>query len=151
MHHQYIVLYLYLDCAVYAVHLQRGPNKERYKPTAGRFGAKKVDVPKGKAASSEPLIQDVLSAAFLSSETLVTGCQDGTLLVWDVEGSRSAGGGCVIDVSSSGLLRSPTPHPPRAAPPRCRPREGSAIIANADYLVVRHGWRLMGIKEEGLP
>ncbi len=95
-----LVWYYARTSAVHHPRMQRGPNKERYKPTAGRFGAKKVDALASKTASSEPLIQDVLSAAFLSADTLVTGCQDGSLLVWDVEGSRSAGGGCVIDVST---------------------------------------------------
>ncbi len=34
-------------------------------------------------------VQDVLSAAFVSAKTLVTGCSSGELLMWDVDGARS--------------------------------------------------------------
>lgn len=61
--------------------------KERYKGTMGKFGKAQV--------------QDVLSAAFVSAQTLVTGVPSGELLMWDVGGSRSPSGqlGCCIKVS----------------------------------------------------
>lgn len=45
-------------------------------------------------------VQDVLSAAFVSAGTLVTGCQSGQLLMWDVTGTRTHKGqfGGVIQV-----------------------------------------------------
>ncbi|GFR41097.1 hypothetical protein Agub_g1741 [Astrephomene gubernaculifera] len=60
--------------------------KERYKGSMGKFGRAQV--------------QDVLSAAFVSADTLVTGSQSGELLMWDVSGTRSRTGqfGCCIKV-----------------------------------------------------
>ncbi|PNH12713.1 Lipoxygenase y domain-containing protein 1 [Tetrabaena socialis] len=60
--------------------------KERYKGSMGKFGRAQV--------------QDVLSAIFVSANTLVTGAQSGDLLMWDVDGTRSTTGqfGCCIKV-----------------------------------------------------
>ncbi|GLC44364.1 hypothetical protein PLESTF_000049800 [Pleodorina starrii] len=60
--------------------------KERYKGTMGKFGRAQV--------------QDVLSAVFVSAQTLVTGAPSGELLMWDVSGARSTTGqfGCCIKV-----------------------------------------------------
>lgn len=49
--------------------------KERYRGMMGKFGKAQV--------------QDVLSAAFVSAKTLVTGSSTGELLMWDVDGARS--------------------------------------------------------------
>ena len=58
--------------------LQNG--KETYQSSQGKFGAA------DKA--------DVLSAAFLPKDWLVTGSPDGSLLLWDVSTSRAAFGSC---------------------------------------------------------
>lgn len=40
-------------------------------------------------------VQDVMSACFVSADTLVTGTQGGELLVWDMGGRRAGFGSCI--------------------------------------------------------
>ena len=45
--------------------------------------------------TTPPQVSDVMSAIFISQGTIVTGALDGSLLVWDVSGSKGAFGSCI--------------------------------------------------------
>ncbi|MEW5309958.1 MAG: hypothetical protein WDW38_001797 [Sanguina aurantia] len=87
--------------------------KELYSSVGGKFGK----TPPG----------DVMSAIFISSETLVTGAQTGQLLLWDVGGRRAAFGSLIQVVEAHGLgSRVPSIH------------NGAMVLGGVRALTTRH-------------